>query len=91
MQCRWEKRRAHAAAKHAEAEHRKLKQTIETETAQLQDNIQTEATTVETEPAQVQSNIQTKATIGDLAGGTRKSTQPPAPSTKYSKDDRVLC
>ena len=39
--------------KHAEAEQRKLKQTVETEPAQLQDNIQTEATTMETEPAHV--------------------------------------
>jgi hypothetical protein len=58
MQRRWEKRRAHAAAKRAEAEQRKLKQTVETETAQLQGNIQRKLKqTVETEPAQVQSSI----------------------------------
>ena len=55
------------------------KPTVETEPAQLKENIQTEAITVETEPAQVQSNIQTKATVSDLAGGTGKSQLDPQP------------
>ena len=78
-------------AKLAEAEQRKLKQTVQAEPAQPQDNIQTEANTVETEAVQVQSNVQTEATIDDLADGTRKSARPPASSTKYSEDDWVLC
>ena len=46
--------------------------------------------TDEAEPVQVQGTVQSEATTGELAGGTRKSARPPAPPTKYSKDDWVL-